>query len=262
MPDNILVKISLSVICATRNAAATLPALLESYKVQRTDETELIVVDACSTDSTSQVLEKYRQCIDGLIVEPDRSIYDAWNKGVKLAQGRFVCFIGADDRIAPGALNSLLDAVHENRLADYIHGHNMMLKNGRFSGLIGRPYTNDTIEKYLPMAQGMSAHRRDWVIDNGGFDASFKSSGDYDFLLRMRRTMRVIDCHAILAHVEDAGISRSSITPILESFRARRKNGVAMVRNILWTLRGLAGFWIRKMTSILKKIWKSGNQSE
>lgn len=249
MPGNSPGKISLSVICATRNAAATLPDLLESYTVQRTDETELLVIDACSTDSTAEVLERYRQCIDGLIVESDLSIYDAWNKGVKLAQGRFVCFIGADDRIAPGAINALLRAIHEHSLADLIHGNNIMLRNGRISGLIGRPYTNDSIEKYLPMAQGMSAHRRDWVVDGGGFDASFKSSGDYDFLLRMRRTMRVMDCQAILAYVEDAGISRSSITAILESFRARRINGVAMSRNLLWTLRGLAGFWIRKFSN-------------
>ncbi|WP_301102995.1 glycosyltransferase [Propionivibrio sp.] len=246
-------EIFLSVICATRNAAATLPNLLESYKAQRTDETELIVVDACSADSTAEVLERYRQYIDGLIVEPDRSIYDAWNKGVSLAQGRFVCFVGADDKIAPDAITALLSAIHEHNSADYIHGHNIMLRKGRISGLIGRPYTKDILEKYLPMAHGMSAHRRDWVVNGGGFDVSFKSSGDYDFLLRMRKTMRVVDCQAILVYVEDAGISRSSIRPILESFRARQINGVAMVRNFLWTLRGLAGFWIRKIASWLQR---------
>lgn len=220
--------------------------MLESYRKQRTEETEMIVVDACSTDATPEILKRFEDCIDGLIVEPDRSIYDAWNKGVRRAQGAFVSFIGADDRIAPGAIEALLKAIHENDAADFIHGHNIMFRNGWISGLIGRPYGHDTIEKYLPMAQVMSAHRRIWVIDNGGFDQSFKSSGDYDFLLRMRKTMHVVDCQSILAFVEDAGISRSSITPILESFRARRNNGVRMTRNAFWTVRGLVGYWIRK----------------
>lgn len=239
-------KIQLSVICATKNASLTLPDLLESYRLQGTDETEMILVDACSTDSTPEILKRFEDCIDGLIVEPDRSIYDAWNKGVRLAQGKFVSFIGADDRLAPGAVSNLLMAIHENSEADLIHGHNIMLRKGQISGLIGRPYDRSTIEKYLPMAQVMSAHRREWLLDQGGFDDSYKSSGDYDFLLRMRDSMQIVNCQAILAYVEDAGISRSSVTPILESFRARRKNGVGMLRNLLWTLRGLVGYWVRK----------------
>ena len=238
--------ISLSVICATKNSAVTLPFLLESYKKQRTEETEFIVVDACSTDLTHEILKNYDKEIDGLIIEPDRSIYDAWNKGVRLAQGDFVCFIGADDRIAPGAINALLSAINEYGVADFIHGHNILLKKGQFSALIGRPYQSETIEKYLPMAHVMSSHRRMWIIDNGGFDATYRSSGDYDFLLRVRKSMQIVDCQAILAYVADAGISRSSITPILESFRSRRKNGVAIIRNLLWTTRGLIGFLVRK----------------
>lgn len=237
----------LSIVCAVKNGAVTIPVMLESYASQRTIETELIVIDACSTDATADVLKRFEHCIDGLIVEPDRSIYEAWNKGVSHAQGRYVSFIGADDRLAPGAISALLTVIRGDEQADYIHGYNVMLKNGRPSWLIGRPYSNDTIEKYMPMAHVMSAHRRAWVLDNGGFDDSYKSSGDYDFLLRMRKTMRVKECPALFAYVEDAGVSRNTTCPIYESYRARRSNGVSLSRSLFWLLRGLAGFYVRRL---------------
>lgn len=236
----------IAVICATRNAGLTLASMLESYVAGRTDETELIVVDSCSTDNTHAILSRFDFCIDKLIIEPDRSIYDAWNKGISAASAGYVCFIGADDVIVPGAIAVLLRSVGAHSEMDLIHGHNILLRDGQISGVIGRPYKSDTIEKFLPMAHVMAAHRRKWLIDNDGFDANFTSSGDYDFLLRVRKTMRVYNCQSILAFVNDDGISRRSIKPILECFRSRKQHDVGMIRNVAWTMRGLIGFWIRQ----------------
>lgn len=241
---------SLAVVCATRNAAATLEDMLVSYLAERTAETELIIVDACSTDDTPAILQRFGQDIDRLIVEPDRSIYDAWNKGVSAASADYVCFIGADDRLATGVVQTLLQLIAERPEVDYIHGYNVMCRNGYPIGIIGRQYDESTIEQYMPMAHVMSAHRRLWLNEHGGFDAEYRSSGDYDFLLRTRKSIRIRQSQRIFAYVEDAGISRNSMLPLRESHVARVKNGVSCWKSLYWLCRGMLGMWLKRMLKV------------
>ncbi len=236
----------IAIVCATRNAAATLATMLDSYLAERTAETELVIVDSCSTDNTPAILSRYESCIDRLIVESDRSIYEAWNKGVAASSADYVCFIGADDRLASGVVKTLLQLILENPDADYIHGCNVMCRDGRPVGIIGREYDNRTIEKYMPMAHVMSAHKRSWLLAQGGFDEGYKSSGDYDFFLRVRDNIRIKWSHTIFAYVEDAGISRASMLPLKESHKARLRNGVNYWKSLYWFCRGVVGMQLKK----------------
>jgi glycosyltransferase involved in cell wall biosynthesis len=240
----------IAIVCATRNAAATLASMLDSYLAERTAETELVIVDSCSTDNTPAILSRYESCIDRLIVESDRSIYEAWNKGVAASSADYVCFIGADDRLASGVVKTLLQLIEDYPTADYIHGCNVMCRNGRPVGIIGREYDDSTIEKYMPMAHVMSAHRRNWLLDHGGFDESYKSSGDYDYFLRVRHNIRIKWNYTIFAYVEDAGISRGSMLPLRESHAARCRNGVKYWKSLYWFCRGVISMQMRKVLGI------------
>jgi glycosyltransferase involved in cell wall biosynthesis len=89
----------ISVIIVVRNGAATLERALESIFSRQFAEMECILIDGNSTDGTLDIVKKYNEQIAYWISEPDGGIYDAMNKGVTHAKGRYVYFLGCDDFI-------------------------------------------------------------------------------------------------------------------------------------------------------------------
>ena len=93
----------LTLITATRNSAKTLPTAVESVLGQKGVDVEYIVVDGASTDGTVELLKTYEPRFDGRmrwISEPDRGMYDAINKGIKMATGDVIGILNADDVLA------------------------------------------------------------------------------------------------------------------------------------------------------------------
>jgi glycosyltransferase involved in cell wall biosynthesis len=226
----------LSIVCAMRNVAHCVDGLLASYRRERRHDTQLIAIDAASKDGTWDVLLNHQDLIDVAVSEPDTGVYDAWNKALPLCTGRYVCFIGADDRLADGAILHLVDACQSAGDSHVVAGFNILTRQGVPVALLGAPYDAAQIHRRMMVAQVMSAHRADWLRSVNGFDASYKSSGDYELLLRERADLKVTTLNAILSFMEDGGTSRTGMTPHVENFHARRRNGVA-----LWLSSALLG---------------------
>ena len=72
-----------SVVIATYNCGATIERAIKSVLIQKTDDVELIVIDGASKDNTFDVLNRYKNDIDFFVSEPDKGVYDAWNKAVR-----------------------------------------------------------------------------------------------------------------------------------------------------------------------------------
>jgi glycosyltransferase involved in cell wall biosynthesis len=89
----------ITIIMPVFNAKETLESSILSVVNQNCDKLEFIIVDGASTDGTLEILRKHESSIDYWISEPDRGIYDAMNKGVQLARGRWLCFLGSDDTL-------------------------------------------------------------------------------------------------------------------------------------------------------------------
>jgi glycosyltransferase involved in cell wall biosynthesis len=100
-----------SVICVTRNASATLPALLNSIQLQKDHQWEFIVVDGASDDGTLDILRNNEHIIDYWVSRPDKGIYDAMNRALDYARGQWVIFFGADDLLLDG-FNDALDRLN------------------------------------------------------------------------------------------------------------------------------------------------------
>lgn len=83
-------ELEISIVIATFNAAKTLERCLQSIVPQLTDATELVIVDGGSEDETLSIIKKYEQYVAYTVSEPDKGIYDAWNKGVKVAHGEWI----------------------------------------------------------------------------------------------------------------------------------------------------------------------------
>lgn len=87
----------ISVITVCFNAEKTIEETILSVTNQTYENTEFIIIDGKSTDNTLSIIQKHTKKIATVISEPDKGIYDAMNKGMRLATGDFVIFLGADD---------------------------------------------------------------------------------------------------------------------------------------------------------------------
>lgn len=106
-----------SAITVVRNGAATISQTLESVSTQSQVDVEHIIIDGASTDGTIEIIKAHQRDHLRWISEPDQGIYDAMNKGVSLARGEWLLFLGADDVLADPAV--LADIFLERELASY-----------------------------------------------------------------------------------------------------------------------------------------------
>ena len=92
----------LSIVTATYNAAAFLPAYFINVTPYLNDDVELVIIDGGSTDGTIELLQKHSDKIAYWLSEPDNGIYDAMNKAIRHTLGRWIYFLGADDSLMDG----------------------------------------------------------------------------------------------------------------------------------------------------------------
>lgn len=112
----------LSIVTVVYNGDKYLEQTIESVLSQNCfDDIEYIIIDGGSTDRTIEIIKKYESKLSYWRSEPDKGIYDAMNKGVKAASGRYVGMINADDYYAPNSLSQLIEECKSGD-ADVIYG--------------------------------------------------------------------------------------------------------------------------------------------
>lgn len=129
--DNSKLKISIVTVCL--NAERTIERAIQSVVGQSFPKIEYIIIDGVSSDGTLDIIRKYSEKISKWISEPDKGIYDAMNKGVSLATGNYVYFLGADDMLIPEAFEFMRDLqIKDDRV---IYGNVLMTpKNVCYDG--------------------------------------------------------------------------------------------------------------------------------
>lgn len=110
-----------SIITPVYNCGGKIETTINSVWWQERDLFEHIIVDGKSTDETLSTIEKYRSGIK-LISEPDRGIYDAMNKGIGLASGKYLHFLGAGDRLRPFVLKTIAHLMPREELT-FVYGN-------------------------------------------------------------------------------------------------------------------------------------------
>lgn len=107
----------ISIVTVVRNGAATIAATLDSVRIQRQVDVEHLIIDGASSDGTVDIIKANESEQLRWISEPDQGIYDAMNKGISLARGEWLLFLGADDVLADP--NVLADIFLGRDLAPY-----------------------------------------------------------------------------------------------------------------------------------------------
>ena len=90
-------KTKITIITVVYNALNHVEDTLKSIFEQDYSNKEIIIIDGESTDGTLELISKYQDNIDHLISEKDNGVYDAMNKGIKLSNGNWICFMNAGD---------------------------------------------------------------------------------------------------------------------------------------------------------------------
>ncbi len=210
--------IDVSVIVAVHNGAATLEQCIDSVLNQAGCHVELIIVDALSDDGTREIVESYGDAIATYIREADTGIYDAWNKALKVVRGEWCSFLGADDSFsAARSVALLLDVARRpGKSASYVYGGVRVI--GAFEDTILHPEPGDPIA-FLRRGQMLphpgALHRRQQLVDIGGFDDSYRSAGDLPAVLALARLGAVRRCDHVVTDFRFGGISSSASTRIL-----------------------------------------------
>ncbi|WP_348653122.1 glycosyltransferase family 2 protein [uncultured Sulfurimonas sp.] len=173
-----------SIITVSFNSEKTIERTIKSVIKQTYSEIEYIIIDGASTDNTLNIINKYKKNINILISEKDNGIYDAMNKGIKVATGEILHFLNSDDYyIDDSPLETVISQFGENK--EVVISPVKMVDTEEnflydFSSNINDPF------KCIPH-QGF--YYKKTLHDTYGMYSLFlKYASDYNFYLRLRKS--------------------------------------------------------------------------
>lgn len=228
-----------TIITATFNAAAHLPHTICSLREQTSRDFEWIVVDGNSNDGTQELLRENEDVITHWISEQDRGIYDAFNKGIAMARGEWLIFLGAGDELAAPetiqACSKELEKVSEE--TKLVYGYQTLISQiGRVPiETLGAPWP-DIMNRWdygrLAMPpHGSTFNRRTLFSELGAYDLRFSIASDAHFFYRaVRKHVPVfIPLEVSRAQVGGVSLSLDTIrTQFLEAAAINRDLGIEL----------------------------------
>jgi glycosyltransferase involved in cell wall biosynthesis len=230
-----------------------LPQCIDSVAQQSYANKELIIIDGGSKDGTVALLEANHEKITYWISEPDRGIYNAWNKGLSQAKGEWICFLGADDYFWDAQVLERMSVALQNVPPDVRLAYaQIMLLNNNGENLypIGEPWgkVKERFKQGLCLPHPGVMHRRSLFEQNGKFDESFRIGGDYELMLRELKTAEAMFIpDIIITAMRPGGLSSNpanSLAVLREIRRAQRIHG----------LRFPGFFWLRAMIRVYMRL--------
>jgi len=239
----------ISIITVTCNSAATVADTLRSVSQQTWPDVEHIVVDGASTDETVAIVRREGVHVAKLVSEPDDGIYDAMNKGLRLATGDVVGFLNSDDIYADNDVAKRISQSMSDLDVDAVYGNLVFVAQNETTRIVrywrSAPYRLGACARgWMPPHPTLYVRRS--VLDKiGNFDTSYQLQADFELCLRLFEVHRVRALHlsATLVRMRTGGATTGSVRNIirgnLEAARACRQHG----------FHGGLGFIARKMVS-------------
>jgi glycosyltransferase involved in cell wall biosynthesis len=202
--------IKITIITSTFNADKYLEESINSIIPQLRKDDEYIIIDALSSDSTIDIINKYSASITYWISEKDVGIYDAWNKGLKVATGDWIMFIGSDDFLKSNALKHYREFIEEYVSTDclYISSKNEIIDSEKnIIRIYGWPWVWKTFKRRNNISHPGSLHSINLFKNYGMYNEKYKIAGDYELLLRPKEKLNARFLNEITIQVTQGGVS-------------------------------------------------------
>ncbi|MCZ8016515.1 MAG: glycosyltransferase family 2 protein [Limnobacter sp.] len=226
----------ISIITAVYNRATTLTNSIDSVQSQSYGNTEHVLVDGASSDGSVELIQERLRSQDLFVSERDKGIYDALNKGLKMATGDVIGLVHSDDYLADSHV-----------LRDVAHALSQPGVDGVYGDLqyVSKDDTSKVIRHWESGEYHISKLKRGWmpphptlflkreVIEQwGGYDTNLRIAADYDAMLRYLQKGKIQLAYVprVLVKMRVGGESNQSLKKIIQKSRedivALRNNGV------------------------------------
>ena len=225
----------ISIITISFNARTTIEKTLQSVANQSYKNIEHIIVDGGSKDNTIEICNSYSH-ISKIISEPDKGVYNAFNKGLKLATGDVIGFLNADDTFYnENSIQEIVDAFNQNNVSivygnlDYINEEEKIIRNW-----ISEPYKPGLVKKAWMPAHPTFYCKKDVYDRLGGYNDRFKIGGDFELCLRFLEVNKVPSYYLnkklikmLVGGISNSGL-KSKWTIYKEELRAFKINEISI----------------------------------
>lgn len=238
-----------SIITSCYNREATIRGAIESVLAQDYPDIEYIVVDGASKDGTLDVINEYKNRIVKIVSEPDHGMYEAINKGIRLATGDIIGLVHSDDMLYDNHVISDVVKRFEETNADFVYGDGIYVDFNETNKLvrnwIGGPYHRWKVRcGWLPLHPTCYI-RRDVMMREGLYNESYQIAADSDLLVRYlyKAHLKVDYIHRRIIRMRMGGLSTDS--------EKRRQMWDEDIR--LYTAHGFSPVIL---TKLMKMAWK------
>lgn len=176
-----------SIITVTYNARQTLPHTMQSLHRQTCMDFEHIIIDGLSKDSTIDIASQLALPQTHIVSERDNGIYDAMNKGLRHATGKYLIFLNAGDSLhSPSTLQDIAHAIDTAGQPDIIYGQTQIVdENRKFIGM--RHLTAPETLTFNSFSNGMLVCHQAFIVKREiapEYDTRYRFSADFDWCIR------------------------------------------------------------------------------
>jgi glycosyltransferase involved in cell wall biosynthesis len=221
-----------SIVTASYNSEKTISDTIDSILNLDFQDFEYIIIDGNSSDGTLEIIQSFVSKFETkgvpykFISEKDKGIYDAWNKGIKISEGKWISFLGSDDSYLSGALQLYFNEIEKSKEINYISSQvNLTNQKGKILSVFGEKYNWKNVISDINIAQVGSFHKRELFEKVGVFSTEYKIVGDLDFYIRCKDFIRPSYFEKITANMQNGGVSNQIYTALKEASVVKLKYG-------------------------------------
>ena len=215
----------ISIITTAYNSGRTIEETIKSVLSQSYKDYEHIIVDGNSKDNTMEIVKKYEKEYNGklkYISEKDEGIYDAMNKGIKMATGDIIGLLNSDDKYADKDVLNIIEETIRNNDCDGIHGNLLYMDSETMTKPQRKWITKSTnIKTGNIMAHPTMYLKREVYDKKGLYDLKYKIVSDYDFMVKVLidKNIKLIHINKYLIHMRLGGASSAGIKGYLRNLK-------------------------------------------
>jgi glycosyltransferase involved in cell wall biosynthesis len=211
-----------SIITSVLNARPTIEDTITSVLGQTYKNVEYIIVDGGSTDGTTEIIKSYGKKITKFISEPDKGIYDAMNKGIKLASGEIIGILNSDDFYANDFVIETVVKTMSEKKVDAYYGDLVYVDRYNTNKVI-RYWRSCEYQEGLFSKGWMPPHPtffvKRWVYEEyGAFDLSLPVAADHEMMVRFMYKYKIKACYIpeVLVKMRMGGVTNNNIFNIIK----------------------------------------------